>query len=369
MADLSQLMQVAPTTGAFFTGQKFASDQQQDLLRQHELAQTIAKMQQDFAFNEQNNPLKLENSRLTNQGLGITNETNSLANQFTQRTQPGKIAATNATSAGTVSKEHIEQAKRLTDVFTRGAYEVANMPEMQRTARLMEVAKMNGLDPNDETVRQFVQLGTANPQQLIAVQNKIREDIAKHSTEMAVAREGTNRSVQVANIHEAGATARNDANINAGKFNRTKIVTNQAQFLKENDPVKKVSLARQFAVEALTNNDMDEFRKWKFMEESLMPLAQAKLNAAPKPGTPDLNAMSDGRVPVNPSVDIRAPNLPPSGGRQQPTSVTPNDTARISQSLQGRTVGEIKQAFPIYANIPDEQLRERIKQKFGVDLK
>ena len=102
MADLATLMHMAPSTGAMFTGMQFDSDMQDADMKRQELAQLIAQRAAEEQRKQALAPYDLEKARLANEttraqlpGVQADSRAKGLAADFTQATQPGKIALTN----------------------------------------------------------------------------------------------------------------------------------------------------------------------------------------------------------------------------------------------------------------------------------
>lgn len=346
MPNLNNLFNVAPTTASFFSGQQMANQNASEQLRNQELAQTIAKMQQEQEFAAKNNPLKLEHQRLVNQGLGIGNETSSLTNDFTRGTQASKIGATNAENHGKISKEQFDEASRVANVFTKGAYEVEGMPTLQRATRLSEIARQHGYNPQDPVISRFIQMGSDNPRGLIDMQTRMMQDAARNNPQymgtVDAATIRANAAIQQTGMRNKAMLDMNDANIKAGKFNKRGETRDALGAILKNSDVRRVyPLLINEATRALRAGDQDAFEDWMFQADALEPAYKAALGAEPKPGQVDLQGTTQGRVTANPALNVRPTNLPPA--RQTPTSATQSNAPAFKGNLPPQAVQMFQQ--------------------------
>lgn len=312
MADLSQLMQVAPNTGAFFTGQNHASDQQKALLQRQELAATLAKMQQEMEFNSQANPLRLEQMGLTNKttsaqlpGIVADSEKKGLDTRMTRETFDTTRDTTNSTNKLTQMGNHIKQAQAISDVFTNAAVEVQEMPPPMRAARLRQIVSQHQMDPNSPEVQQFVVQASENPNILVQRANLIKQNIAQNTPAyiQALAQEklrGENNLAE-ARVRNAGnlavAQENRQSKVEAAKARAGTAANNIFQQVMSGK-LKAAEMPAAFTTAARFAKDEEE-RDFLLQEASrAAEMLLARPNARPQPQLKDGEIVSE--VPENP---------------------------------------------------------------------
>jgi hypothetical protein len=369
--DLSQLMNTAPTTAGFFTGQQIARDRDADLLKQLEQAEQIRSQQQQYAFNDQMNPLKLASQQGANAGQLITNQGNQQKVDFTTATQPTAIKAANAKAQGDISEEHIKQAQRVFDVFGRAAYETQGMPEMQRVMRMQEVARGAGFDPNDEGVKALMQM---EPGKLIEIQNRMKADAAKHHPSVVAQGIAGQNSLAVAQENNRGAGERNNAQISAGKYaNRQANRTALSELFKNADPKRmypalkhQATLAYQAYQKNPTEANKETYEDLYFQMEQMEPDFRAAMDADAKPGSVNLPGTTNNRVQANPPVNVKPPGLPAPGARPpMPQSAAPAKPTQFSGRLPDPAIAAFKQNLAQAAQSGDQAAIQRHVQMFN----
>lgn len=183
MADLRSLMQIAPSTAAYFTGQEFADSRQKEQLEQQKLAQTIQDLKASAEQAKQMNPLLLEQQRLKN--------------QTSQAELPGVVADStlkgiNADFAKQTKETKVEEAKtkldadraKLFDTRSKQFMELAPILEAipthlgQRSAAAIQMLGQIGLDVNSPQAKVLLQ----SPETMPAVMKKIAQRMAEQSS-------------------------------------------------------------------------------------------------------------------------------------------------------------------------------------------
>lgn len=218
MADLRSLMQIAPSTAAYFTGQEFADSRQKEQLEQQKLAQTIQDLKASAEQAKQMNPLLLEQQRLRN--------------QISQAELPGVVADStlkgiNADIAGQTKETKVEEAKtkldadraKLFDTRSKQFMELAPILEAipthlgQRSAAAIQMLGQIGLDVNSPQAKVLLQ----SPETMPAVMKKIAQRMAEQSSAYIQAMDVANFNKGVQKDIAAGnnATQLQVARINA----------------------------------------------------------------------------------------------------------------------------------------------------------
>jgi hypothetical protein len=155
MADLSSLFQVAPGTASYFTGQNQALASASEQLKQVELAQKIKQAMQESEFNQQLNPLKLEQQRLTNKstelglpGISADVESKQAKAKKDTATVDTDIAATNAENNDKADKVKFEQFNRASQVLLSAGAQIDSVPGPARKGAFEQMIRAAGIDPN-----------------------------------------------------------------------------------------------------------------------------------------------------------------------------------------------------------------------------
>jgi hypothetical protein len=319
MADLRSLMQVAPTTGGFFTGQQVAQERETEALRQRELESIIAKRLADMQYDQQANPLKLAGEQLKNQGMEADNLLKTTSATKAAGTLDSDIAAGNAGNKSKILKAQAEEAIHFSGILKEGVMQTQKMNPMERTAYMRKLFEHNKMNPDDPQLQQLMQM---DPQQLMSVS----EQIARSSADYI-------KTIDKEKIQQAGAMARQqssnqtqldleDKRINAGKYDRNKTATTVANMLlKARDPIQKAEILETAFHEAEAANDMKAAAVYKqrALEARQRAAEDAQNRGLAIPRT-DKEAMG---IPQTAAPGARAPIAgggapapqPPQGGR------------------------------------------------------
>lgn len=220
MADLASLMKVAPITGAGFIGAQQSQERLSEALKQQELQQTIAKMQQEREQSSQMNPLLLQKQQLLNQTMqaelpGILEKLkeSQLKNKATEGTLDTTIAATNAENNNKMDKEKYDQMGRMSQAFINMAPELEQVPAPARLSYMTGKLKSFGIDPNHPFVQSLTTKLGQNPDAMPDTLYKIGSRMGQvqalqnpaYLSHVEGAKIGADSAQKVANIH-AGAT-------------------------------------------------------------------------------------------------------------------------------------------------------------------
>lgn len=191
MADnLAQMMTQSPLVGSAMFGQREAMAQQQEEMKRQELAQTIAKMQQEYAHTQQMNPLKVENQGLQNRGLqaelpGKTADAQRrvLETEEFGRTSEGRVGATNSGNRLKMLGDGIKQGQMIDGVVTQALSEIESIPAPARMARLREIAMDHQVDVNNPQVQRILAAAAQNPAILMQIKQKTAQRMAQMTPE------------------------------------------------------------------------------------------------------------------------------------------------------------------------------------------
>ena len=177
MADLGQLMRIAPITGAGMMGQQFAQEQGNAQLEQQRLAEVIRAAQQKYQQEADMHPLEKAYKQAQPQNtLALAGHSNAqtegltLGNALTRATQPNAIAATNAKNEGEVFTQGINRGNQMRDQFLNGA----TMPGATVAAIRADLAA-KGINPDHPSLQpMWGQVSAMDPKQL----NKFAADMS-----------------------------------------------------------------------------------------------------------------------------------------------------------------------------------------------
>lgn len=299
MADnLAQMMTQSPLVGSAMFGQREAMAQQQEEMKRQELAQTIAKMQQEYAHTQQMNPLKVENQGLQNRGLqaelpGKTADAQRrvLETEEFGRTSEGRVGATNSGNRLKMLGDGIKQGQMIDGVVTQALSEIESIPAPARMARLREIAMDHQVDVNNPQVQRILAAAAQNPAILMQIKQKTAQRMAQmtpeYQREWMKEQEANKRNKETTNaqryVADKGAESRVAAASARGKATGNDILTR----LKEGR-VSPANAAAQFEVLAAMSEDERERAQFSKLAETMNKLA---LQLNPKPQSADLGAV------------------------------------------------------------------------------
>lgn len=361
MADLSQLMGIAPNTAAFMMGQNQAQSRESERLRQQELAETIAKMQAEASLAQQMNPLKVEQQRLANQttqaglpGVEADSALRQLKARLGQGTIESDISAGVSQNQEQVSKNQESQRARVGKAFLQLAPELDTIPNLpgQRAARIRTFLTQELGMP--ESHPQYTRL-------MDVVKNTPSADLSKVLTNIgaSLARQdpGYIKAIDLEKMQQAGANRRQGMS-DAASMAREKFKVESKKDTDKNaikdwedevalqlrkaagDPVKMYSILRRAETLAGQSGFADKAQKYATQADDIESVARAKLDAS-RAGKPDPAAMG---VETLPPTELRSGKAP----------------------TQQHSLSDVSKLYP---GVPPEKLREAYKKKFGVDLK
>ena len=170
MSDLSQLMTIAPTTGAGFTGINQRNQEQMDMLRQRELAELIQQRAQEAQQSAQMNPLKLQNQQLVNQGLqeGIGSISAKAAQdklnaRKATATYDSDVATAISDNENKRGKNAEDARERATKFLLQAGPELEAQPVPLRAAAFKAMVEQAGMNVNNQQIQNMMLLAQQNP--------------------------------------------------------------------------------------------------------------------------------------------------------------------------------------------------------------
>jgi len=267
---------------AYLTAQSNADLERQ--YRESEYGQQQEKTRQaglESAFQEQNNPLKLEQGRLTNQNLGYTGKGLQADN---------RVKDVNADIAEQTKQYKLNEAQR-NDLLKASENDIV-MGEAQARKLMMS------LDPNERK----------QGEQLYEFTKYARDEKTKHERAMEKAR--------FEQLQETGrATERNQTTLRAAEINQAgqdrrfqpKAPGGGVDFWSTFNSKLKTAGQKHAALiaEATRLGDTPEAQVMLNMAEALRPQAMAEI-ASPKPGSIDVGQVAN--MPTNPAPQIAPTN-------------------------------------------------------------
>jgi hypothetical protein len=213
MSDLSQLMQLSPSVAGRMIGTNQRDNELMNNLRQRELADLISQRASEAEFNQQMNPLKLEQQGLQNQttkaqlpGVEATSRSNVLKADREAATQQTSIDATNAENQDKKSKIDFDQFKRAQDVFMHAGAQLNNVPTPMRGAAFRAMIEQAGMNINSPNVQRMLQMVESNPEQFPQMIMQLSQRLGQQLTNMNPAAQAAIRG------HELDYSAKIDSN-------------------------------------------------------------------------------------------------------------------------------------------------------------
>jgi hypothetical protein len=309
MADLSQLMKIAPTVGAQFAGINQRQDQQMNELRQMELQELMKQRMGQEQRAAAMHPLEMEAKRLGNQTTsaqlpGITADARKKA-----ETADSEIDATNTEN----------RMKAYTAVGTQlgslaGALE--GVDDIEKPQRFAESVESLNLPPKVKAsiMKRYSQY---HPSELTARMKADADKMLKSTAAyvQAMEQEKLRGQNQLAQTRAQGAEQRSleKMRIDAGKYDKAKAKGDAKQ---QWDETVRKALAKgarsgyatlnAAATWAMQNNFPDLAAQYASQAEQIRPQAEAEIsNLAPQPGKIDVPAVTG--LPGTPNKSIAPP--------------------------------------------------------------
>jgi hypothetical protein len=355
MADYTQSL---PGIGAYWAGQRERQDQEQNQAKLMELQQALKIKEQEAAFSQQSNPLKLEEMSLRNQGLqaglpGIMAdvEGKQLGVAKTKATQDSSIEATNAENIFKTDATKAKKVGAMAEAFTQFGPLLKQLPDAPgaRANVLRTLMGQSGYSLDTPEGQAFAKILESTPSAqlpdtLISMGEQLIKMTGPYIQATSVANINKDAQKEIAADNRAAQIQMNNDQINAGKYAKkdqdrsfeqeVEGAVNKAKTARD----KHATLVRASVVAEQGGNTSLAF-KYKQQAEAIRPQAEAEINTR-APGA-DLGAL--GVKTTTP------PSIAPPGAKPQAPA-----TGRITVvSPDGKR-----------GSIPADQLEQAMKQGY-----
>lgn len=364
-ADLASLMKHAPTVAGGFIGRNQANDEQMADLREMELAQLMGHRSQDQTMKAARHPLELEGLRLGNETTsaqlpGVKANSSKLATdaEIAEATKGSKIGSTNMENDSKMMMGAISQMGPFIDIL-EGKAPAERHIETDGLLRGMGV-------PDNIRERLNKKFGSIPADHLPAALRKLHSAVLRNSPAHAQAMDkeelqqkgATERSKILAQSREDVAATRSAGGGKGGgkgsatSDDPTELLAWISGELKGKSPVTRLGILNSWISRT---DDKPEVQQSLIKEaQAIAATVQSLPNAQPRPGQPDMSQL--GGIPTNP---VATPYVAP-GAQQTPAQQPP------AQPNLPKTLAEAQKMYP---GVDPKLIRERIKNKYGVDLK
>jgi hypothetical protein len=316
--NLSSLFQVAPQMAGYMLGGNVASARQtEEVNRSNTLADIMAK-QQTYDLNTQMNPLKVEQRRLENTGLGLKNENDTYDNTIKRDTMGSTIGATNAKNQFETQAAHIKQSEELERKLGEYARVATQVPAPMRGAAVSQMLAGSGIDINNPKIQAWAQQLANDPNALAQTIETMRRQRVEMSAEFIKEIE---KQKLVNQGHETTTRMNNNTQlelekkrIEAGKYDKKKIAEDfegqiNQQLLKASGSARaQHAILVRAATVAQQGGLTDLAMKYGGQADAIRPQVEAEI-ASPKPG--GVNAAAMAGVPAQPSPNVAPPGWNP----------------------------------------------------------
>lgn len=268
--------------------------QDESRINQQKGLQDVLKAQQEFAFNEQNNPLRLANSRLVNQGLeadmpGRVADSGSkvLKLDMDRKTFDTTVDVANSDNALKVMKNNLQRYNLVADTLTSAAAEVKGLPPIMRGARLRQIMEASGMKVDSPAAASLMQEATVNPEALLKRAEEAKRRAAELTPEFIkqsmMEREHNKRNAADNVSREKVATTQANGRIAAVKA-KAEGYKLKVQDMVRMGKLKANEIPAAYRAEAATETDPD-VRAWLLQEAALAHQANLdRGNARAQPG-------------------------------------------------------------------------------------
>lgn len=302
MADLSQLMQMAPMVGAHFAGINQGQSEQSEQLKMMELQQLMQTRAQEAQQNAAMNPLKQEQMRLQNQttqaqlpGIGADAELKAYKAKIAKETMGSDIEADQVEK-----KMKVYKTIGSTLGSVAGSIE-ANSSVPPHTAFASELQSM-GI-PDEAAQRMLKKYADVPAGQLAARLRKDSENMLRQS-------ESYVREIDQEKLKQAGSTerakllAQNRVDVKGmgGAGGKTPAADDLIGWLmvelKGKPPATRLAILNQYIQRADAQGNEELANRLREEAKVVAQTIATLPNAQPNPGAPNIGAASGGRVPV-----------------------------------------------------------------------
>jgi hypothetical protein len=309
MSDLAALMKYAPTVAGGFVGRNQANQEKTDELRQLELAELIRTRAGEEARKAQTHPLDLQRMALANKTTeaqlpGVTAD--STLKQSNARTatatEAGKIGSTNM-------KNRMEMVQGAMSQISPYIGVLEGKAPAERHVELDGMFKTMGL-PDDLREAMNMKFAKIPAEQLPVALKKIQEAMLRNTPEYA-------KTMDQESLQQKGALERAKvmASRPTGGSKTPELDDLEAWLmteLKGKPPATRLAILNQYIQRAIASGNTDLAGRLQLEAAEVAKTLASLPQSQPRPGTPDMGALTEGRVPTNP---VATPYVPQVGGQ------------------------------------------------------
>jgi hypothetical protein len=300
MADLSQLMQIAPTTAAGFMGVNQAQNRQMNEQKMMELAELMKMREAEEQRKQSMHPFELDKMRLNNEtsqaqlpGLIAQSQIHQQNAQFGRDTLGGKTNKTNSDNQSEVIKNAFRNIGMLSDVVQTHddlarALPALGIPQEFQPKMMEHFGKFQGPALNQEMKR---------------ISEAILRSDPVYTREIEQERMRQEGALKRANVL---AQNRIDVKGKGGKKDPDGIMEWYQAETKGKNAETRFAITLQYIQRAEAAGMTELAESLREEAAVLKPLIDAKINQ-PRAGTPDMGRLSNDRIPTNPPADIPIP--------------------------------------------------------------
>lgn len=365
MADLSQLMQIAPTTAAGFVGINQRQNEQMEQLRQMELAQMMQTRMAEESRKSAMHPFELEKARLGNETTsaqlpGVRANSRSLTTKtdIAEATKGSEIDSTNFENQNKIVRSTLGQL----GPFSEG---LNNVPALGRHAELDSYLTRIGV-PDAFKPKMMEHFKRFSGEQLPAELKRISDAMLRNTPGYAQAmdqeklqQEGAEKrakilaqnKIDVKGMGGAGGGKLPPGSPFGNESEMNQWLTSELTELKKRPPATQLTALNRIL--AVLPEEHPLKPRIQQMAQEVANTVGSLPNAVPNPGAIDLKAQSKGGVAVNPPVQ---PHV--AGGGQQPA---PDQSMDIRRRLAA--AGQKFEPEKYHYRIgPNGQLQKAAKQ-------
>lgn len=341
MADLSQLMQIAPTTAAGFVGINQRQNEQMEQLRQAELAQLMQTRMAEESRKSSMHPFELDKMRLSNETTsaqlpGVRANSRSLGTKadIEEATKGSTIDNTNFKNQNEMVRSTIGQL----GPFSEG---LNSVPALGRHAELDSYLSRIGVPDafKPKMMEHFKRFsGEQLPAELKRISDAMLRNTPGYAQTMDQEREQQKGATERTRIMAqnrvdvkgmgGGGSGKNPGNMFGDESELNQWLSTELNELRKRPPATQLTALNRIL--AILPEEHPSYSKVAAMAQEVAATVGSLPNAVPNPGAVDIGAQSRGGVAVNPPVK---PHV--AGGQPKPQSETGNQDLRARIAKAG----------------------------------
>jgi hypothetical protein len=338
-SSLQDLMQVAPTTGAFMSGQRFAGEQQASDLANQQTQQTLEHNAVMNPLNQQFRQGEIARQGADLQGVQYENQLRGNKVTLDNATLQQQIAANKSKLMTQMDEDSAKQMALFGQKVGQIGAALQQVPMLQRSAMLAQYAEKNNIPLDNPQLQVFLKAPPDKLPDLLMQTSKgmtqMGAEYIKTMDDQKLKNQGTERVAQI--------------NADAHRYSADKVAGAKAAgtdpellFYKAKSARDKHAAALSLAERSRQIGDSASANNWAQMAEQLRPQAEAEIKSA-TPGSANTAALG---IPTN-----QGPNIAPPGSQPQ---------------QQQHTLADVQKMYP---GMTPAQLKQAYQNKFGVELK